>query len=59
MGRPSFLRIPGLLIRLVMGEMSSVILKGRAVHPSRLKEMGFDFRFPGISKALDNLLKED
>lgn len=58
MGRPSLIRVPGFLIRLVMGETSSVVLKGRAVRPRNLERLGFEFRFPDISSALEELISK-
>ncbi len=50
--RPAILTAPGFMIRLVMGEFGSVILKGQRVIPRRLLDGGFNFRYPGIDEAL-------
>jgi uncharacterized protein len=50
--RPSFFPAPGIVIRLVLGEFGSVILKGQRVVPKRLLDNGFTFRYPGIDEAL-------
>jgi uncharacterized protein (TIGR01777 family) len=54
--RPSSMPTPALVIRLVLGEFGSVILKGQRVIPKRLLESGFSFRFPQLEEALRNLL---
>jgi len=43
--------VPGLALKLLFGEMSSVILDSQKVQSSRLA--GFQFRFPDIESALD------
>jgi uncharacterized protein (TIGR01777 family) len=53
--RPSFIPAPGFMIRLILGEFGSVILKGQRVIPRRLSEQGFKFQYPDIKKALESL----
>jgi len=54
--RPSFMPAPGFMIKLVLGEFGSVILKGQRVIPRRLLESGFTFQYPDIDSALKNIL---
>ena len=54
--RPSFLPVPGFMIKLVLGEFGSVILKGQRVIPRRLLESGFVFRHPEIHEALKDVV---
>jgi hypothetical protein len=54
--RPSTFRVPGFLIRLVLGEMSTVVLKGQCAIPQRLLNQGFSFRFPELEPALEDVL---
>jgi uncharacterized protein (TIGR01777 family) len=56
LGRPSWLPAPGFMMRLVLGEFGSVILKGQRVLPRRLLESGFSFRYPRVDQALRDLL---
>ncbi len=58
LGRPSFVRAPAGLLRLVMGEMARELFLGgvRAV-PRRLVELGFAFRFPDLAAALADILQ--
>jgi NAD dependent epimerase/dehydratase family enzyme len=44
------------MMRLVLGEFAEVILTGQKVLPRRLLEAGFEFLFPDIDQALENLL---
>jgi uncharacterized protein (TIGR01777 family) len=56
MFRPSFLKTPSFMLRLVLGEFGSMILKGQRVIPARLLEHGFTFRYPEIAGALAEVL---
>ncbi|RME84430.1 MAG: TIGR01777 family protein [Caldilineae bacterium] len=56
LNRPSFLFVPETLLRLVLGEISTLVLDGQRVVPSRLLELGFKFRFPELFYALRDLL---
>jgi hypothetical protein len=55
--RPSFLPAPAFMVRLVLGEFGSVILKGQRVLPRRLLDAGFVFRYPEIDKALASIVR--
>jgi uncharacterized protein (TIGR01777 family) len=54
--RPSFIPTPALAVRLVFGEMASVVLEGQRGIPRRLLDMGFTFRFADLGDALRDLL---
>ena len=54
--RPSFLRAPAFMVRLLLGEFGSVVLKGQRVLPRRLLQFGFVFQFPEIQGALKDIL---
>lgn len=55
--RPSFLPAPGFMIRILLGEFGSVLLKGQRVIPRRLLDAGFSFSHPEIEAALRTILK--
>jgi uncharacterized protein (TIGR01777 family) len=55
--RPAFLRAPGFIIRLVLGQFGTVILRGQKAVPRRLLEAGYVFRHPDLEGALAGLLK--
>ena len=57
MGRPAFLPVPALAMRLAFGEVATVVLDGQRVLPRRLLDLGFSFRFPDADSALRDLLK--
>jgi len=55
--RPTFLpSLPGPLLKMGLGEFAQVFLEGQCVVPSRLMDLGFDFQFPTLYEALNDLL---
>lgn len=56
MGRPAFLPVPAIVMRLVFGEVTTVVLDGQRALPKRLLDSGFRFRFPDAESALRELL---
>lgn len=60
LGRPSWFAVPGLLLRLVLGEMAQeTILTSQRVFPVRLEESGFKFIHPQVAGALEDILKKE
>jgi hypothetical protein len=54
--RPSFVRTPGLPLRLVFGEMAeAAILGGQRVLPRKAQSLAFSYRYPTIEAALGAL----
>jgi uncharacterized protein (TIGR01777 family) len=56
MGRPAFMPTPGFALRLLFGEMATLVLDGQRGVPRRLSGLGFQFRFPEAEAALRDLL---
>jgi len=56
MHRPSFFPAPGFMLKLILGEFGSVLLEGQRVIPQKLLKGGFQFRYPEIDQALENIL---
>ena len=50
--RPALLPVPGFALKLMYGEMSSIVTTGARVVPARLAEIGYRFRRPGLEDAL-------
>jgi uncharacterized protein len=50
--RPALLSVPGSVVRLALGELSSELLGSSRVLPSRLLQAGFRFDYPEIGPAL-------
>lgn len=57
MRRPAFFPVPAFAIRLLFGEMGTLVLDGQRATAQRLADLGFQFRFPDIESALKDLLK--
>lgn len=51
--RPSWLPVPGFALKLALGEMADMLLTGQRVVPSAAEKLGFQFRFPNLSEALE------
>lgn len=54
--RPVLMPLPAWLLRLLLGEMSTVALEGNRMIPGVLTDKGFLFRFPTLRQALIDLL---
>jgi uncharacterized protein (TIGR01777 family) len=57
MRRPYLVPAPAFALRLVLGKMSTVVLDGQKVIPTRLLEMGFQFKYPKLHAALENIFQ--
>ncbi|MCL2160458.1 MAG: TIGR01777 family oxidoreductase [Betaproteobacteria bacterium] len=56
MKRPFFLpNIPACLVKLILGEMSSLLLTGNKVSAEKILSTGFTFDYPVIEQALNSL----
>lgn len=53
--RPTFLAVPGPVVRLALGELSGVVLEGCRMMPGVLLENGFSFRFPQLRAAIEDI----
>ena len=55
--RPTFLpAVPGLALRLALGQVAQVLVEGQRVLPDRLLKSGFKFRYPTLQDALRDLV---
>lgn len=50
--RPAVLPAPAAALRLVFGEMATILLDGQRVVPKRALSIGFSFRYPDLRAAL-------
>ena len=59
LGKPFFLPpVPGFLLRLALGELSSILLEGSRASNDRLLATGFRFRYNDLEEALTHLLRK-
>jgi len=56
LNRPSVLRTPSFMIRLIMGEMGQSLMSSQRAIPDKLLKYGFKFQYPEIHNALYNLV---
>ena len=54
--RPTLVPAPAFGLKLVMGEMATIVLDGQRVLPQRLQDTGFEFQAPNLDSALDLVL---
>ncbi|MGG1631574.1 TIGR01777 family oxidoreductase [Rossellomorea sp. NRS-1567] len=52
LGKPHWIPVPSLTLKVAMGEMSALVLEGQKVLPSVLSENGFQFEYPELKSAL-------
>ena len=57
MGRPAFVPAPAFALRLMLGEVATLVLDGWRMIPARLLDLGFTFKYPDAESALRELLK--
>lgn len=55
LGRPALIPAPAFAMKLLFGEMSTVLLDGQRVLPTHLTALGYTFRFPTADAALGDL----
>jgi uncharacterized protein (TIGR01777 family) len=55
--RPSWLPVPSWVLKMLLGEMSSILLDGQQALPARALEEGFTFSYPTLDNALKDLFK--
>ncbi|WP_122735487.1 TIGR01777 family oxidoreductase [Pseudomonas viridiflava] len=54
--RPAFMPMPSLALKVLLGELSVLLLGGQRARPDRLQQAGFTFRFTDLKTALQDLL---
>jgi uncharacterized protein (TIGR01777 family) len=59
MNRACWTKAPEFLIRLVLGEVSSVLLEGQNVYPKKLLDVGFKFRYGNLENALRSIISNE
>jgi len=55
--RPSFMPIPGFAMKLLVGEVATVVLDGQRAIPKRLQEAGYQYQFTDLQRALEDIIK--
>jgi NAD dependent epimerase/dehydratase family enzyme len=50
--------VPSFLLKMMLGEVSIELLKSASVSSEKISSTGFQFVFPSLEVALDELLKK-
>ncbi len=53
--RPFYLPVPAFMLKLLLGEKSTLVLEGQQAVPRKLLDAGFSFHYPHAESALMNL----
>jgi hypothetical protein len=56
LNRPSWLPVPGFAIEALLGDGAIVVLEGQEVVPRRTLSSGFEYQFPTVKLALEDIL---
>lgn len=57
LNRPSFMPVPSLALKIILGEMSEILLEGQWVEPKAALNQKFKFEYETLESALNNLVK--
>ncbi|BFM48279.1 TIGR01777 family oxidoreductase [Marinomonas sp. THO17] len=55
LNRPSILWTPSFVLQMIFGEMSTLLTLGPKVLPSHLQQQGYEFIYPDLVPALENI----
>lgn len=56
LGKSVFLPVPEVALKLALGEMSATILDSQRVEPKRTLEVGFEFHYPTLTQAIEEVV---
>ncbi len=54
--RPTIFPVPAFVLKLIFGDGASVLLDSQRVEPKALKDVGFQWRFRSLKRALEDLV---
>jgi len=58
LGRPAVLPVPAVALKVIFGEAAIALLASQRVEPRELTARGFDWEFPRLDAALDDVLHD-
>ncbi len=57
LNRPSWLPVPAFALELLLGDAAQVVLEGQQVLPKQTQSSGFQYQYPTVQQALEDILK--
>lgn len=57
MHRPSWLPVPDFALELLLGDAAQVVLEGQRVLPNRVQSSHFQYQYPTVKPALEDIVK--
>jgi hypothetical protein len=54
--RPSWFPVPEFVLKIVLGQMSEMLIHGQRAIPQKISDIGFEFIFPDLKSALEDAL---
>lgn len=57
--RPHYFPLPGFILKLMFGEVASVVIEGQRVIPEKLIKLGYIFKYPYLREALEDTLQKE
>lgn len=59
MNRPALFPVPAFVLKIIFGEMSTVLLDGQRAVPAALEDAGFGFTYPEATEAAQDILRNN
>ncbi len=56
LNRPSWLPVPEFVLETMLGDGAQVVLEGQQVLPQRLQALGFEYQYPEVKQALEEVV---
>ncbi|HEX7868722.1 MAG TPA: DUF1731 domain-containing protein, partial [Chryseobacterium sp.] len=57
--KPLFMpNVPAFILKLIFGELADALLEGSRASSEKIQKAGFQFKFPDLKVALEDLLKK-
>ncbi|MBS4202268.1 TIGR01777 family oxidoreductase [Bacillus sp. FJAT-49732] len=55
--RPHWFPVPSIAMKVILGEMSEMLLRGQCVVPEKALQFGYTYQYPKLELALENILR--
>lgn len=58
LGRRTWTWVPGIMLKIVLGERADMLLKGKAISSKKLEDLGYEFKFSTAESALLDIFEK-